>query len=125
MLAALNFAAVALGLAAGVLGASVLGLVVGAGLALAGMETGPDVGLVLGVATGLGAGGWVAGARAVHSERFHGMVTGLLFAFVVVVIARLGGWPGSIADILWLALLSVVIAGLAGWLAGRRKARPG
>lgn len=123
MLAALNLGAVALGVASGLLTASVIALILSGGLSLLGVEGGADIGLVIGIVSGLTAGGWVAGSRAVHSERFHGMVTGLLLAFVVVIIARLGDSPASTAVVIWLAVLSVAISGLAGWLAGRRKRR--
>jgi putative membrane protein (TIGR04086 family) len=123
MLAALNFGAVFLGVAAGGLGASLLSLALSSGLELIGVERGADIGLVVGVVVGLFLGGWVAGSRAVHSHRFHGMVTGLLLAFVVVVIARLGGSPASAPTVLWLAVLAVVVSGLAGFLAGRRRSR--
>lgn len=125
MLAALNIAAIAIGVAAGSLVASLLALTVGGLLALAGLDAGPGIGLVVGVLTGLFAGGWLAGFRAVHSERFHGMVAGLLLAFVVVVIARLGGSPAPTLVVVWLAIVSIAIAGLGGWLAGRRKATDG
>lgn len=121
MLAALNLAALGLGVAAGCLTASLLALVLGGGLSVLGVEGGADLGLVIGIVFGLGAGGWIAGSRAVHSERFHGMVTGLLLAFVVVAIARLGNSPASTGVVIWLAVLSVAISGFAGWLAGRRK----
>lgn len=123
MLAALNFGAVAIGVAAGGLAASLTALLLSGGLSLAGLHSGPDVGLVAGIVIGLAMGGWVAGLRAVHSERFHGMVTGLLLAFVVVIIARLGGSPASTPVVIWLAVLCVAISGLSGWLAGRRKTR--
>jgi hypothetical protein len=125
MLAALNVAAVVLGVAAGGLTASLLALLLSSGLTVVGVETGDDIGLVVGIVSGLAAGGWVAGKRAVHSERFHGMVTGLLLAFVVVVIARLGGSPASTGVVVWLAVVSVTISGLAGWRAGRKKASRG
>ncbi|HUG32924.1 MAG TPA: hypothetical protein VMM14_08530 [Acidimicrobiia bacterium] len=121
MLAALNFAALALGVGAGGLTASLMALLLSAGLTLVGLDAGADVGLVLGVVAGLLTGGWVAGLRAVHSERFHGMVTGLLLAFVVVFLARLGGSPASTPVVIWLAVLAVALAGFGGWLAGRRK----
>jgi putative membrane protein (TIGR04086 family) len=121
MLAALNFGAVFLGVAAGGLFASVVALALSAGLELFGVQRGADVGLVIGVVTGLFMGGWVAGSRAAHSHRFHGMVTGLLLAFVVVVIARLGGSPAPALSVVWLALLAVFVSGLAGFLAGRRR----
>lgn len=120
MLAALNLGAVALGVATGALTASLAALLLSGLLTLVGLEAGADIGLVAGVVVGLAAGGWVAGGRAVHSQRFHGMVTGLLLAFVVIVIARLGGSPAPTWVVIWLALLSVAISGLAGWLAGRR-----
>jgi len=121
VLSALNVVAVALGLASGALVASVLGLIVGGGLSLAGVEAGPGIGLVTGILVGLLTGGWVAGMRARHSFRFHGAITGLGMAFVIVIIARFGGSPAPTPQVLWLAFLSVVLAGTSGWLAGRRK----
>jgi hypothetical protein len=122
VLAALSLGAVALGVASGGLTASLLALVLSGGLALTGAEWGSGVGLVLGVLAGLAMAGWVAGWRAVHSPRFHGQVAGLILAFVIFVVARLGGSPAGAGTVLWLALVSVVVAGAAGWLAGRRKA---
>jgi hypothetical protein len=121
VLAALNIGAVALGVASGSLTASVFALVVGGGLTVAGIETGSDIGLVIGVLVGLGLGGWVAGTKAKHSERFHGAVTGLLIAFLIIVIARLGGSPAPTPTVVWLAALSILVSGVAGWLAGRKK----
>lgn len=112
-----------MGVAAGSLMASLLALVMSGVLIVLGVETGADIGLVIGVVAGLVGGGWVAGSRAAHSHRFHGMVTGLVLAFVLLVIARLGGSPAPTTTVIWLALLSVVISGLGGWLAGRRKAQ--
>jgi putative membrane protein (TIGR04086 family) len=121
MLAALNFAAVGFGVGAGGLSATVAALVISALLSLLGVDEGPDIGLFSGVIIGLAVAGWVAGRMARHSERFHGAVTGLLLAGLVVVLARLGGSPASTASVLWLALLSAVVSGAAGWWAGVRK----
>ena len=121
MLAALNIGAVALGVASGTLTASVLALLVAGGLSIAGIETGSDIGLVIGILVGLGLGGWVAGAKAKQSERFHGAVTGLLIASLIIVIARFGGSPAPTPTVVWLAVLSIFVSGVAGWLAGRRK----
>jgi putative membrane protein (TIGR04086 family) len=77
--------------------------------------------LFAGVVIGLAVAGWVSGRMARHSERFHGAVTGLLLAGLVVVLARLGGSPAPTSSVIWLALLSSVVGGAAGWLAGRRK----
>ena len=121
MLAALNLGAVLVGVAAGGLGASVTALLASGALALLGVETGPDIGLVLGVLTGLATGGWVAGSRSAHSHSFHGMVTGLALAFLILVIARFGGSPAPTWTVVWLAVVSMAVAGLTGWLAGRRR----
>ena len=123
MLAALNLGAVAIAIAAGGLAASIVGLVVGAVLSIAGMETGPDIGLVVGVLTGLLTAGWVAGKRSTHSHRFHGMVTGLGLAFMILVIARFGGSPAPTPQVIWLAVIAVTVSGLAGWLAGRNRSQ--
>lgn len=122
MLATLNLGAVILGVGAGGLTASLVALGLSIVLRLLGLESGPGVGLVIGVLAGFAVGGWIAGWRAPHTHRFHGMVTGLLLAFTVVVVARLGGSTASTWVIVWQAVLAVAIAGLAGWLAGRRKA---
>lgn len=121
MLATLNLGAVILGVGTGGLVASLLALGLSVGLTFAGLDTGPGIGLVVGVLSGFAAGGWIAGWRAPHSQRFHGMVTGLLLAFLVVIVARFGGSPAPTWVVIWQALLAVVISGLAGWLAGRRK----
>ncbi len=121
MLAALNIGAVALGVVAGGLAASVFALVLGGALTVVGVDGGADIGLIIGVLLGLGTGGWIAGTRAKHSERFHGAVTGLALAFGIMVIARFGGSPAQTLTIVWLAVLSIVVSGLTGWLAGRRK----
>lgn len=122
MLAALNFGAIVIGVAAGGLAASVVGLLVAGLLSVFGLESGSDIGLAVGIFSGLAVGGWLAGRRSVHSHRFHGMVTGLLLAFVIMVIARLGGSPAPTWTVLWLALVAIAVSGLFGWLAGRGRA---
>ena len=122
VLAALNLVALLMGVATGGLVASILALALGGALTLMNVGNGADIGLVVGVVAGLVAGGWVAGRRAPHSSRFHGAVTGILLSLVLIVIARFGGSPAGPAVVGWLALLSIVVSGLAGWLAGKRKA---
>jgi hypothetical protein len=121
VLATLSFAALILGVASGGLAASLVALIVSGSLTLAGVEQGPEVGLVIGIVSGLAVGGWVAGSRAAHSSRFHGAVTGLLLTFLVVLVARFGGSPAATPTILWMAFLAIVVGGISGWLAGRRK----
>jgi hypothetical protein len=122
MLAALNLAAVGLGVGAGALAATVAGLAVGGALTLLGVAEGGDIGLIVGIILGLAVAGWVAGRLARHSERFHGSVTGLGLAGLMIVVARLGGSPAGSASVIWLAILAAFVSGLFGWLAGRRKA---
>lgn len=117
----MNLGAVILGVVAGGLAASLIGLLIGGTLTLLGVSWGADVGLVLGVLIGLAAAGWVAGKKSVHSGRFHGAVTGLVLAFVVMVIARMGGSPAGTGTIVWLAIVSILVAGSSGWLGGRRR----
>jgi hypothetical protein len=124
VLAALNLAAVGLGIGAGGLAATILALALGGLLSLVGVGGGADIGLVVGIVAGLAVAGWVAGRMASHSERFHGAVTGLLLAGLIMLVARLGGSPAPTLSVVWLAVLAALIAGLTGWLAGRRK-RPG
>jgi len=121
MLAALNIMAVGLGLGAGGLSATILALVVGSLLSVIGVENGADIGLITGVGFGLAVAGWVSGRLARHSERFHGAVTGLLLAGLIIVVARMGGSPAPTVTVVWLALLAATVAGSTGWLAGRRK----
>ena len=109
------------GVATGALVASGVGFGLAWLLTVFGAESGDGIGLMIGIIAGLAAGGWLAGRRARHSERFHGAVTGLVLAFVIMVIAVLGGSPAPTSSILLLALLAVVVSGLAGWLAGRKK----
>jgi hypothetical protein len=121
MLAALNIVAVGLGVGAGGLSATLLALVLGGVLTVIGVERGGDIGLTVGVVLGLAVAGWVAGRLARHSERFHGAVTGLLLAGLIIVVARMGGSPASTVTVVWLAVVAATVAGLTGWLAGRRK----
>jgi len=113
------------GVATGGLVASFVGFGLSWVLTLIGLDSGPGIGLMIGIITGLTAGGWVAGMRARHSERFHGAVTGLIMAFVIMVIAILGGSQAPTSSVLLLALIATAVSGITGWLAGRRKlARP-
>jgi hypothetical protein len=121
MLAALNIAAVGLGVGAGGLSATIWAFAVSALLSVMDVESGPDIGLFSGVIVGLAVAGWVSGRFAAHSERFHGAVSGLLLAGLVIVLAVLGGSPAPTSSVVWLALIASVVAGTTGWLAGRRK----
>ncbi|MEX0796472.1 MAG: hypothetical protein WEB67_09605 [Acidimicrobiia bacterium] len=120
MLAALSVQAVVMGVAAGGLSVTVVGFLLGGGLALLDVANGPDIGLLVGLLVGLIVGGWVAGRMAIHSNRFHGSVSGLLLAGLLILLASLGGASASIWNVLLLALVSIVVGGVGGLIGGRR-----
>lgn len=120
MLAALSVQAVVMGVAAGGLSVTVVAFLLGGGLALLDVANGPDIGLLVGLLAGLVIGGWVAGRMAVHSNRFHGSVTGLLIGGLLILLASLGGAAASIWNVLLLALVSIVAGGIGGVIGSRR-----
>jgi putative membrane protein (TIGR04086 family) len=109
-----------LGVGAGGLSATVVAFAFSLLLTVTGADN-PDAGLLIGIIIGFAVGGWVAGRMARHSERFHGAVSGLLLAALYIVVASLGGGVVATGSVLGLALIAIVVAGGAGWLAGRRK----
>ena len=120
VLASLRIIAVLTGVGIAALVATLLSLVLWAVLASFGFEDAALTGLTVSVVLGLAAGGYASGRMAVVAHRFHGSVTGLVFAALVLVIARLGGSPAPTRQVLWLAVLAVVLGGFGGALAGRR-----
>ena len=75
--------------------------------------------LVIALLIGLAGGGWIAGRLAPFNGRFHGSLSGLLIAGVVIVISRLGGSPAPVSQVLLLAAIAIVVGGVAGWVAYR------
>lgn len=124
MLAAVRVVAVLLGLGAGALTSTVLGIVAWLALAMAGFAE-PLAGLAPAILVGFGVGGYVAGRLAVASHRFNGSLAGLALAALVVVIAVLGGSPAPPLQVLLLAGLGILIGGLGGSLGKQRKSPPG
>ncbi|CAN5867140.1 hypothetical protein BH23ACT4_BH23ACT4_08500 [soil metagenome] len=120
MLAALSVQAVVMGVAAGGLSITVVGFLVGGGLALLDVTNGPTIGLLVGLLVGLMVGGWIAGRMAFHSNRFHGSVSGLLLGGLLILLASLGGAAASIWNVLLLALVSIFVGGAGGLIGGRR-----
>ncbi|MFO7547984.1 MAG: hypothetical protein R6X29_03770 [Acidimicrobiia bacterium] len=116
----MRWPAVALGMGAGLLGATATGVTVAGALAVFGLENGPDIGLLVGVVSGLAGAGALAGRLAPVVPRFHGSLAGLGVAAVVIVVARLGGSPASTPRVIVLALVAIVIGGIGGVLGGRR-----
>lgn len=112
-----------LGLAAGALASglffALLALIARAfdSVALAGLA------LTLAVLVGMAVAGAVAGRLATVNGRFHGSVTALILAAVVVLVARLGGSPSPVGAVLLLAVAAIVIGGFAGTVAFSRARR--
>lgn len=121
MLGTIRISAVMIGAAGGALVAAVVFLV---GLLIArlvGVEEGPALVLTLSLLAGLTGGGYLAGRVAPFNGRFHGSITGLAMAAVVLLISILGGSPAPTSQVVLLAAIAIVVGGLAGWLGGRRR----
>jgi putative membrane protein (TIGR04086 family) len=121
VLATLRFFAVLTGLGIGALTATVLSLLLWGVFTLFGMDDAALTGLTLAVLVGFIAGGFAAGWQAHIAHRFHGSVAGLVLTGLVLVIARLGGSPAPTGQVLWLALLGVILGGMGGAVAGRSR----
>lgn len=121
VLASLRVLAILTGLGIGALAATVLSLLIWAILTAVGLDDAALTGLTAAILIGFAVGGYASGRVAIVAHRFHGSVTGLVIAALVLVIARLGGSPAPTAQVLWLALLAVVFGGFGGAIAGSRK----
>lgn len=120
MLAALNVPALLIGIAGGGLTATILSLLLGGVLSVADLPFGAEIGLLFGVLAGLVFGGLIAGRLALHSHRFHGSIVGLALAAVLIFLSR-GATGISVLSVVTLALVSVLVGGLGGWIGGRRR----
>ncbi len=111
---------VAVGVAAGVAVAALLSIVLWAGLALTGIIeslTGP---VLLGVLTGVGSGGYVAG-RLGDRGLFQGGMAGLGVAAAVVAISLIGGSPAPPSQLMLMFGFGLVLGMAGGALAIRGK----
>ena len=121
MLGTLRISAVMIGTAGGTLVAAAVFL---AGLLVArlvGAEEGPALVLSVSLLAGLTGGGYLAGRLAPFSGRFHGSITGLAMATIVLLISILGGSPAPTGQVALLALIAIVVGGISGWLGGRHR----
>ena len=125
MLGTVRISAVMIGTAGGVLMAAVVFLVGLLIARLAGADEGPALVLSASLLAGLAAGGYLAGRVAPFNGRFHGSITGLGIAAVVVIISILGGSPAPTSQVVLLAAIAIVVGGLSGWLGGRRRYNEG
>ncbi len=113
-----------MGVAAGGLSITFVGFLVGGGLALFDVTNGPTIGLLIGLLVGLVVGGWIAGRMALHSNRFHGSVAGLLLGGLLILLASFRGASISVWNVLLLAFVSIVAGGVGGFIGGRSGASP-
>lgn len=121
MLAAVRWGAVVIGAGAGALCATLGALVLWGALAILGVEEAPLAGLTGALVVGLGVAGYTAGSLTAIFHRFHGSLAGLGLAGLTVVVARLGGSPAPTTQVLVLAGLGILLGGVGGVLAGRRR----
>jgi putative membrane protein (TIGR04086 family) len=121
MLGVLRISAVMIGAAGGALVSSAVFLVGLLAARLAGAEAGPAIVLSLSLLAGLAAGGYLSGRVAPYNGRFHGSMTGLVMAAIVLIISVLGGSPAPTGQVALLAAMAIVVGGISGWLGGRRR----
>lgn len=121
MLGVLRISAVMIGTAGGTLTATAVFLVGLLVARLVGADEGPALVLSVSLLAGLAGGGYLAGRVAPFNGRFHGSVTGLAMATVVLLISIFGGSPAPTGQVALLAAIAIVVGGLSGWLGGRRR----
>ena len=113
--------AVMIGTAGGALVAGAVFLVALLVARAVGGDQGPAVSLSVSLLAGLAAGGYLAGRMAPFNGRFHGSMTGLAMAAVVLIIALLGGSPAPTGQVALLAFIAIVVGGISGWIGGRQR----
>jgi len=125
LLGILRVEAVLLGVTAGVLASGLLFAVLAFVARATRSETIGGLALTLAVLVGMAVGGALAGRMARVNGRFHGSITALVLGAIVVVVARLGGSPTPLSAVLLLAVVAIVIGGVAGTLAFARRRADG
>lgn len=119
MLAAVRWRAVLVGFGFGLLAVAAISLALWFTFSALNMEGATAAATALGTVAGFGVAGWLAGRRASHSHWFHGAISALGIALVVVVTAVRGGSPAPTGQVLLLAGLAIALGALGGVLGGR------
>lgn len=112
--------AVLLGVTGGLLGSGLAFALLALLARMARSETIAGLALTLSVLVGFSFGSFVAGRMAIVNGRFHGSITALVVAGIVIVVAAFGGSPAPLGSVLLLALIAVVVGGIGGSLGSRR-----
>lgn len=95
-------------------------------LSASGVAEAAQIATTFGIVIGLVAGGYLSGRLAPFSPWFHGALSGLAMAAMVLAISRLGGSPAPTLSVLWLAVLAIVLGAAGGLFGGRpRVGEPG
>lgn len=116
VLTAVRWRAVLVGFGLGLLAVAASSLVLWLFLSALGVEGATAAATALGTVSGFGVAGWLAGRRAPFSPWFHGALSALGIALVVVVTAVRGGSPAPTGQVLLLAGLAIVVGALGGTL---------
>jgi putative membrane protein (TIGR04086 family) len=115
----LSIGAIIMGAVIGVLVAALISLIAWGILLQTSIDSPEDPALMAGVVIGfIGAG--YAGGRLTRPSATHGMLAGLVMAFIVGAVSIASGSPAPPITIAILVLLSAVLGRLGGLLAGRR-----
>src|SRR5688500_9676771 len=103
MLGVVRSSAVMVGTAGGALVSSAVFLLGSLVARLVGADEGAAIVLSVSLLAGLAGGGYLAGRVAPFNGRFHGSITGLVMAAVVLIISILGGSPAPTGQVALLA----------------------
>jgi len=125
VLGILRVEAIVIGVAAGALGSGLIFALLVLLARAVGSEDLAGLALTVAVILGMSVAGFVAGRMARVNGRFHGSITALVLAAVVVIVSRLGGSPTPIAAVLLLAFAAIVIGGVSGTIGYRRRYNDG
>ncbi len=89
-------------------------------LAVLGVEDPATTAIIVGAPVGAVAGGWLAGRTAFRAV-FHGALTGVVFAGLVILLSVLDGSPAPAITMVGFLVGGGVLGAVGGWLALRRR----
>lgn len=115
----LSIGAIIMGAVVGVLVAALISLIGWGILFQTAIDNPEDPALMAGVVIGLFGAGYTGG-RLARPSATHGILAGLVMAFIVGAVSIVSGSPAPLITIAILVLLSGVLGRLGGLLAGRR-----
>ena len=123
MLTAVRWNAVLMGAGVGILALAVVSLILWLLLSALGVDGAVGAATTFGMVAGFAAAGWIAGRRATFSPWFHGALSALGIALVVIVTSLRGGSPAPTPQVLLLAALATSLGSLFGFLSAKQAAK--